>query len=90
MSSQATHIRVTLNDELTWAEREAFAEYLNNSEDVLGHSVQKKNGSPRVVNVYSLTLDSRELYKLVHSILALEFTNLYIKSVQTVYPKVKV
>lgn len=90
MGSKATHIRVTLNDELTWAEREAFAEFLQYAPEITGHSIEKIDKEAKVINLYSLELSSRDLYKFVHYLLAQEFTNLYIKSVKTVNPKVKV
>lgn len=93
MSSQATHITVTLSRELTWAEREGLSEELliyEVEEVILGHSVKKIDGKAKVINLYSMNVSSRSLFDMIHFILSTEFVNVYVKSVQTIYPKVKV
>lgn len=75
----------TLSRPLTWAEREAFAEYVTEEPGLLGH---RFHGPTKVV-IHSSD-DSRYVGEEIHTFIGTQFVNVYLKAIKTTFPKVRV
>lgn len=84
-AKKPTKVQFTLSRDLTWAEREAFNEYVTEDPSYYGHRFL----NARQFVIYSKD-DSRYVGNEIHTFFGTQLVNVYLAAIHTLYPKVRV